>query len=438
LSSCKNLEVQINGLPYSLDLHTIHIEELELGQATALQGRRLVVGEDQVRQLILEDERIAEADLQIAHPGHSTRIVHCLDAVEPRRKLSGPGTAFPGFLGGPETVGRGSSLRLAGISVLTSSRYPQPFEGLLAAREAIVDMAGPTSAYSPMSRVTNLVLVLEPAPGLDNEDYDDAVRRASLKVANHLALAAEPNAADEVVTFDFSQVDPNLPRIGYFYQMQGQGSMADTYLYGRTIENLVPTVMHPNEFLDGAVVSGVYVYACFKNPTYWHQNNPVIFELQRRHGRDLNFMGVIANRGHNYTQREKERSSYWASKLAEFLHLDGVILSAEGGGNSAIDMMLAVQYMEQAGIDTTAMAYESPGADGRDFPLFFSVPQAEALVSVGSDEEMVHMPRVDRVIGDDLLLDNETEAIGPFDIRMYYLYNALNQLGANVLTGRAF
>ncbi|MFQ5620054.1 MAG: glycine/sarcosine/betaine reductase component B subunit, partial [Rhodospirillales bacterium] len=349
-----------------------------------------------------------------------------------------PGAVFPGFLGGPETVGRGRTLRLAGVSVLTSTRYPQPFSGLLAAREAIVDMSGSVANYSPFSRTLNIVLVLEPQSGLDNADYDDAVRRASLKLADRLARLAVDLEPDEKTVFDFSTRDPQLPNVAYFYQIQGQGSMADTYLYGQTIENLVPTLIHPNEVMDGALVSGVYVYAAFKNPTYLHLNNPIIWELQARRGVDLNFVGVILNRGHNYTQTEKERSSYWAAKLAGFLEADGVILTAEGGGNSAIDMMLACQYMEQTGIKTTVLSYESPGADGRDFPLFYSVPEADALVSIGSDADLLAMPLVEKVIGDERLLDGETPAIGPFDIRVYFQFSGLSQIGGNVLAGREF
>jgi len=257
-------------------------------------------------------------------------------------------------------------------------------------------------------------------------------------VADRLARMAIGHAPDETTVFDFSERDPSLPNVVYFYQLQGQGSMADSYLYGRTIENLVPTPIHAGEVMDGAIVSGVYVYACFKNPTYWHLNNPIIWELQKRHGRDLNFAGVIVNRGHNYTQMEKERSSYWAAKLAGMLEADGAILTAEGGGNSAIDMMLACKYVEQAGIQTVVLSYESPGSDGRDFPLFYSVPEADAIVSIGSDEESIDMPRVARVIGDDYLLDNVTPSIGPFSVRMYYQFCGTNQLGANVLAGREF
>ncbi|MGH2592833.1 MAG: glycine/sarcosine/betaine reductase component B subunit, partial [Anaerolineae bacterium] len=215
--------------PFRLELQTIRISDVRFGARTALDGHTLIINADEIAALILEDKRIARADVDIARPGESVRIVHCLDAVEPRVKIEGPGVVFPGFLSGPETVGHGKTLRLAGMSVLTSSRYPQPFSGLLAAREAIVDMAGPTRIYSPFSRVINLVLTLAPQPGLDNADYDDAVRRAGLKVADRLARAAIDRAPDETTVFDFSTRDPNLPNVAYFYQLQGQGNMADTY-----------------------------------------------------------------------------------------------------------------------------------------------------------------------------------------------------------------
>jgi glycine reductase len=423
--------------PLRLDVHTLDIEEVRLGEVTAASGHTLTVSADEVMASVLDDPRIAGVSVEVAEPGDDVRIVHCLDAVEPRTKL-GEGTVFPGFLGGMGTVGSGATFRLGGVAVLASSRYPQSFSGLLQAREAVVDMAGATAVYSPFSRVRNVVLNLTPNPHVENDDYDDAVRRATLRVAELIADRCRDGAPQSSRAFDFSTIDPDLPNVVYFYQLQGQGHMADTYLYGRPIHDLVPTLIHPNEVIDGAIVSGVYVYACYKNPTYLHQNNPIIWELQERHGRDLNFAGVIINRGHNYTQEDKERSSRWAAKLAAFLEADGAILTAEGGGNSAIDMMLACQYMEQGGIKTTVVSSEAAGTDGYDFPLFYTVPEADAIVSIGSEDEIIAMPEVGRVIGDDVLLDGETPARGPFDLKMYFQYCGTNQLGANVLTGRVF
>ena len=423
--------------PHSLTMHTIEIGDVVVGDRTGVAAGTLTIDAAEVAALVLEDPRIIGVELEIAQPGENVRIVHCLDAVEPRTKI-GEEAVFPGFLGGMETVGTGETLRLAGVSVLNSSQYPQPFSGLLQAREAVVDMSGDTAVYSPFSRVINVVLALTPNPETDNDDYDDAIRRAALKVAEYLASSAVGSDPDESTVWDFSSQDPDLPNVVYFYQLQGQGRMADTFVYGHDIHNLVPTMIHPNEVLDGAIVSGVYVYGCYKNPTYLHQNNPIIWELQSRHGKDLNFAGVIINRGHNYTQADKERSSHWAAKLAEFVGADGAILTAEGGGNSAIDMMLACQYMEQAGIKTTVVSSEAAGTDGYDFPLFYTVPEADAIVSIGSEDEIIAMPEVERVIGGDTLLDTETPAIGPFDLKMYFHYCGTNQVGANVLMGREF
>ena len=436
--------------PLRLEVLSIPVEELRLGPSTGVSGGALTVSPREIAGLVLEDPRIADVEVDAASPGDDVRIVHCLDAVEPRTKPAGEGAVFPGFLGGMETAGAGRTFRLEGVSVLASSRYPRPFSGLLQAREAVVDMSGPASVCSPFSQVRNAVLVYAPAPGVDNEDYDDAVRRATLRAARFIAERAVRSLAGdgggggpaggglESAVFDFSRSDPALPNVVYFYQLQGQGPMADTFLYGRPVHDLVPTLIHPNEVMDGAVVSGVHVYALYKNPTYMHQNNPVIWELRARHGRSLNFAGVIINRGHNYTQEDKERSSQWAAKLARMLDADGAVLTAEGGGNSAIDLMLACRYMEQAGIKTVVLSGEGPGADGYGFPLFYTAPEADAVVSVGSEDETVSMPEVGRVIGGGRLLDGETPSRGPFDLKMYYQYCALSQVGGNALAGKAF
>ncbi|UCF09319.1 MAG: hypothetical protein JSW65_04450, partial [Candidatus Bipolaricaulota bacterium] len=80
-----------------LTMHTIEIGEVVLGGPTGVAGGTLTVDADEVRALVLEDSRIADVALEVAAPGDSARIVHCLDAVEPRAKV-GDGTVFPGIL----------------------------------------------------------------------------------------------------------------------------------------------------------------------------------------------------------------------------------------------------------------------------------------------------------------------------------------------------
>jgi glycine reductase len=243
---------------------------------------------------------------------------------------------------------------------------------------------------------------------------------------------------DELQTFELTEADPSLPRIVYLYQAQSQGIFSDTYLYGKAIQDMVPTLIHPNEVMDGALVSGNYVYACFKNPTYLHCNNPVIEELYAGHGRTLTFAGVVLYRGHNYTQAEKQRAANYAAKLAQQLRADGVILTGEGGGNSAIDMLLALQECERLGIKTTVISYELGGPKGQDFPLVHIVPEAEAIVSTGSIDRTLTLPSLPNVLGGEQFIDTGQPATESRDLSFDYLYCTANQLGAGRMMAQAY
>lgn len=52
-----------------------------------------------------------------------------------------------------------------------------------------------------------------------------------------------------------------------FKQCQNQGPYANTFLYGQSVDNLVPTLLHPNELLDGCAVSGNYVWPAINRDT---------------------------------------------------------------------------------------------------------------------------------------------------------------------------
>ena len=424
---------------FRLAVDSLPVERVVLGEQHGYADRTVTVDPARMRTLALSDDRIAGLEVSVAAPGDNIRVVNCLDAIEPRCKVDGPGPMFPGFLGPPVTVGRGTTLRLAGMALLTTAEFSQPQSGLLTARDAVVDMSGPGVDHSPFSRITNLVLGFVPTAGIDNAEADDAIRRAALAVAEDLARACADGSdgADRLVV-DLGAQNAHLPSIAYFYQIQSQGAMADTFLYGRPTENLVATMIHPCEVIDGAIVSGVYVYAAVKNPTYFHQNNPVMWELMGRDGVDLNFAGIILNRGHNYTQEEKERSSQYGAKIARLMGVDGVVLTTEGGGNSLIDTMLACQYLEQEGIKTVLLNYEQPGPEGREDPLFYGVPEADAIVSLGMFGPTLSLPAVPRVLGGNTLRDGTTLAGESLELPGLAMFCATSQVGGNTLVGKAF
>jgi glycine reductase len=86
----------------------------------------------------------------------------------------------------------------------------------------------------------------------------------------------------------------------------------------------------------------------------------------------------------------------------------GAIITWIGAGNAFIEGMLTTQALEKLGIRTVFMTYEHGGKDGRESPLMFTVPEANAIVSLGSLDRTITLPAVRRSIGgQDLSVERE-------------------------------
>ncbi len=82
-----------------LEIGNISVEKLSFGNETKLNGNEVVINNEELVAFIRTlDDRITEIKLDIALPGESTRIMPVKDVIEPRVKVSGPGTIFPGRL----------------------------------------------------------------------------------------------------------------------------------------------------------------------------------------------------------------------------------------------------------------------------------------------------------------------------------------------------
>ena len=413
------------------------VTSIRLGNHTRWRDGELEVNVSELTDLVKQNEWIVDAKLGVAQPGARQRIIHILDALEPRCKADGQGTVFPGLLGPSETVGSGRTHVLRGMTVMTAGQLPWPEGGgLRAPRESIVDMSGPAAPYSPFSQTWNLVVSLDLVPDKDITEYDDSVRKVGVQVAHYLAECTRGLAPPEVVEHTLAPCAEKLPRVVYIHQVQSQGTFAHSLLYGQFMDSLVPTLIHPNELLDGAVVNSNYLYPCFEVPTYLKCNLPVVEQLYAGHGREHDFLGVILARGHYYTFDEKLRVAQYAAKVAAMVKADGAILTWEGGGNSLVEAMLTIQALEKSGIPAVTIAYELGGAEGRDAPLIQDVPEAQSLVSAGSYEKPITLPAMDEVLGGDRLrLHPELggryyPAAEPLDLQpMHELLCAANQSG---------
>jgi len=224
-----------------LELARFQVDNVVFGGRTRLEGTTLLINKDELRRLVLDDSAFTNVDVEIVKPGENARIIHLLDTVEPRVKVSGYGNTFPGFLGTVETVGSGRTHCLKGVAVMEAAEVPwRERGGLHIVREGIVDMTGPGAVYSPFASMTNIVLALELTPVCSDEEYDHAIRLAGIKVADLLARTTVNFEPPSVDVYDISQVDPDLPNVVYVCQVQSQGVYAGTFLYGKACDVLFP------------------------------------------------------------------------------------------------------------------------------------------------------------------------------------------------------
>lgn len=380
-----------------LELGKIFIKDVQFADKTKVEKGVLYICSKDIEELVLQDERIISAKVELARPGESVRIAPVKDVIEPRVKVSGGGGIFPGIINKVKEVGDGRTHALVGACVVTCGR-------IVGFQEGIIDMSGEAAKYTPFSRTNNVCIVIEPKEGLETHSYEEAGRLVGLKVAAFIGEAGRDIEPDEVVTYEtkplVKQISeyPNLPKIGYIHMLQSQGLLHDTYYYGVDAKQIVPTFMYPTEIMDGAIVSGNCVAPCDKVTTYHHFHNPVIEDLYKRHGKDLNFIGVILT-NENVFLADKERSSDMVAKLAEYLCLDGVIITEEGYGNPDTDLMMNCKKVSNKGIKVVLITDEFPGRDGKSQSLADTVVEADTLVSCGNGNVIINFPPMKKVIG---------------------------------------
>jgi sarcosine reductase len=384
-----------------LELRTFDVDRVAFGDRTALAGGSLTIAKEEIRSLVTADPAFASVDIQLVRPGEAARITQITDVVEPRAKSGGTGGVFPGLLSPVEPAGRGRTDRLRGVAVVTSGEVPWlGSKGLFVAHDSVLDTAGPGADLHPYAGLHLLVLRFVFADGVDHEGLERAVLLAGEKVARTLALAAHDAQPSLVHTRDLSRSATALPRIVYAYQVQSQGVFMRSRLYGRTLDELQPTVVHPNELADGALTSGGLGGHGAKMHTWMHQNNAVVERLIAGHGTRWDFAGIILHRGHFYLYEDKQRVALRIAETASLLDAAGAIFTLGGAGNNTTEAMLAIQECERRGIRTVLITWEHAGPDGSDYPLPFAVAEAVAIVSTGNLDEPLDLPAMDRVVGD--------------------------------------
>jgi glycine reductase len=385
-----------------LELAQFPVSRIVLADRFHYSSGKLTVDKLAIEQSVLQESRIEAAWLDVVAPGDKVRITGIRDVVEPRVKVSGGGQVFPGVLGPVQPIGDGRTHRLSGMAVFVTAEYDGTVRaGLGVQRSAILDMWGVGADASPFSALHGLGLNLRLAKGLSELAAHGIIQRAAFETAKRLAETTIGADEDRVEVFELGGADETLPKVVLI-----QGCLTDAgnphsgvAYFGLPIRDSLATVIHPNEFLDGAF--SMYATRCLAYfPVTWDwQNHSLLLGLYRQHRKQINFLGVILERIAFDTFQGKEVIAQNTAQLATLLGADAALVTWLGSGNAFVDVMLTLRACERRDIKTVLTTYEYGGKDGVDSPLLFYSPEASAIASTGSRDRWIDLPAADKIVG---------------------------------------
>ncbi len=386
-----------------LEIGNFFVKDIVFGDKLSFQNGTLTINKEEALSFVREDERITDAELYIVKPGDKVRLCPVKEAVEPRVRTDGRGL-FPGYTSELAKCGDGELHALKNCSVLVVGKHWGGFQ------DGLIDMSGEAQDLTLFGNLNNIVLVAD-----TNEDFEkheqqkknDALRRAVHRLAEFIGESVKELEPEETEVYELppiirrGAVTEKLPSVVYVMQPQSQMEEMgyNDLIYGWDANHMVPTVMHPNEILDGAVVSGSFMPVSSKWSTYDFMNCPNLKALYREHGKTINFLGVIMS-NLNVALDQKERAAQFVAQIATTLGADGAVVAEEGYGNPDADFVGCIVALEDAGVKTVGITNECTGRDGMSQPLVTLDEKCDAIVSCGNVSELIELPPMETVLGE--------------------------------------
>ena len=410
------------------------VTSIHFGSRLNLDGTALTVSQDEFRAIILEDPLIEAVDFEIAAPNDSLRAGPVFDIVEPRAKTTGSSPDWPGILGAPQTAGSGTTHVLTGAAVTMlredSSGDSRGDTGY------VLEMSGAPAAGSHYGTLQHLIIVPHTRLNVPAAARQRAYRLAQLKLAVRLAQTAFTIAPERTEVFDNNDAEtraglPRLVYIGQIFSRQRKPQADEHILYGADTDGMLPTLLHPNEWLDGALVPS-YHASIGGAETYFYQNHPVILELYRRHrAGEINFVGSVATiaSANNF---DRERNTRFAANLTKWaLRADAAVLTKFGGGVPHTDLSETARLLETMGVKTAVQVTDAARDHKVESALLFNFPEVDAIVCIGGNDTHWKLPQVERVIATN---NGLAELLaGPLEIESHNVIGVANQQGASKL-----
>ena len=382
-----------------LKIDFVDINDVKFGKTTCIKDKALYINKDEAEKHILQDQKIGSVSLEILHPGDKVRLMNLQDVIQPRRKVTPEGSDFPGYLSKIQAAGSGHTVALRGTAVMVVN--PDTDRGY----SAFYDTAGPASQISRYGEMPIVVLVPRKPELVECDEFDVAMKAAGLSLAVYLAKAGVDMLPSETKKYELDIAnlprDSKLPRVAYYFQMytsqHDHKGKSEPFFYGTEVRHMLPTVIHPNEILDGGIVDPLPIKGL---DTYSIQNHALINELYDRHGKDLLFCGLIVGVAHMDPVQRERRAMIVSGIAKEVLAADGVVITKIHGGMPHLDVAVIAEECEKKGVKTVlnAQGLNSFGTIAEN--ALFQGPLLNAVVYNGVTIERIQVPFVpERILG---------------------------------------
>lgn len=404
-----------------LQIDYVRVNKVQFGQKTSLEEGVLTVCKEELIDLV-KNELFGTLDIKLAVPGESCRILGIHDIMQPRCKADAPETSYPGIWGKLAPMGEGRTVALKGV-VVSDIYYAK------CNIKYYMDMGGPCAKYTHFSKHYHIILDVTPAEGVTDASYAEALKHASLTINVYLAKLAIDQKPDETEVFEMGSVGPgkdgkSLPKVAYLVTHMASHDTWNFLVYGQSAIGFLPTILQPTEILDGAMVWRYW------EPNYYLQNEVYLKELLRRHGKDIEFVGVVFANNVMKIDGKDTMGMMAATLCKETLKADCVIINKSGMGHCQLDSALAFNWAEKMGM-TCVMNLSAVSNDKPGDMLVISDSKIDAVVNSGRNYDLNH-PRVERVIGEGTNVPSlmGVDVYGPFTHTTNFAYQGVwSQLG---------
>ncbi len=381
-----------------------HVKKIEFGSTTSFSNGLLTVNKDEAIKFLEEKNLgLVDIDLKIAAPGDEIRMVPVKETIEPRYKLDGS-PLFPGVTGDLSQAGDGTTYALKDCCVTVVGKHWGGFQ------DGLIDMSGEGAKYTYYSKLNHLVLIAD-SDALDEQreqqKKNHALRWGGMYLAEYVGACLKDLKPESEEVFELAPVTKRdektnaLPSVVLVLQPQSQMEELgynDLY-YGWDTNRMLPTWTHPNEVLDGCMISGSFMPCSSKWSTYDFQNFPMIKRLYKDHGKTINFLGIIMS-NLNVALDQKQRAAQNVAQIAKSMGADAAIVAEEGYGNPDADFTACLVALEDAGVKTIGLTNECTGRDGGSASLVSMNEKTDAIVSCGNVSALIELPAMKTVYGE--------------------------------------